>query len=181
MSRWSPETYIKTMRFAAHAHQGQTLPGSNIPYLAHLSFVSMEVIAALETETERDGDLAIQCALLHDVIEDTPTTADQVGETFGPKVLAGVLALTKDKTLPTKEKQMEDSLSRIRAQPLEVWMVKLADRISNLQVPPPYWDREKKAAYRDEALLIHNRLQGGSSVLAKRLQEKIEAYKNYLA
>jgi len=47
----------------------------------------------------------------------------------------GVSALSKDEAVP-KEKELEDSLHRIREQPAEILMVKLADRITNLQPPP---------------------------------------------
>jgi hypothetical protein len=47
LQNWSQESYIKALKKAAHAHQGQKFPGTNIPYIMHLSFVSMEVIAAL--------------------------------------------------------------------------------------------------------------------------------------
>lgn len=60
LQNWSQESYIKAYIFAAHAHQGQKFPGTNIPYIMHLSFVSMEIIAALNAEKEHDGDLAIQ-------------------------------------------------------------------------------------------------------------------------
>ncbi len=176
---WSPDTYLRTYRFAAQAHHGQTVPGTQISYIMHLSFVSMEVIAALADAPERDGDLAVQCALLHDVVEDTQVTYVQVVAEFGEKVAFGVLALTKDAALD-KPLQMPDSLRRIRQQPYEVWMVKLADRISNLAPPPYYWTKDKIARYREEALAIHAALHPASELLARRLLEKIEAYRAYL-
>ena len=96
---WTQDDYIKAYRFAAQAHQGQIVPGTDLPYIMHLSFVSMEVIAALLTTDGYDGNLVVQCALLHDVIEDTPTTYEQVNREFGTHVAEGVLALSKDKTL----------------------------------------------------------------------------------
>ena len=135
------EAYLKAYHFAAEAHQGQLVPGTSISYIMHLSFVSMEVVHALhdhqrlQTHKIHIPTLAIQCALLHDVLEDTETDADQLQAEFGLEVTQGVMALTKDFNL-TKSAQMPDSLHRIRQQPLEVWMVKLADRISNLQRPP---------------------------------------------
>ena len=69
-SDWDRESYIKACRFAAQAHRGQLIPGSDLPYLMHLNLVSMEILAALSTESGHNGDLAIQCALLHDTIED---------------------------------------------------------------------------------------------------------------
>ena len=71
---WSQASYLKAYRFAAEAHKGQLFPGTDLPYLMHISFVSMEIIAGLGAEKNHDGDLAIQCALLHDVIEDTDVT-----------------------------------------------------------------------------------------------------------
>ena len=72
---------------------------SGLPYAVHVSSVAMEVIAALEVEPGRDGELAVACALLHDVLEDTATTRAEVETAFGPKVGAGVAALTKDAAL----------------------------------------------------------------------------------
>ena len=176
---WSQDTYLRTYRFAAQAHRGQRVPGTRLPYIMHLSFVSMEVIAALAADPGRDGDLAVQCALLHDVVEDTQVTYAQVKAEFGEKVALGVLALTKDAALD-KPLQMPDSLRRIRQQPYEVWMVKLGDRISNLAPPPYYWTKDKIACYREEALEIHAALHPASELLARRLLEKIEAYRAYL-
>jgi (p)ppGpp synthase/HD superfamily hydrolase len=174
-ANWSQDAYIKAYRFAAQAHQGQTVPGTDLPYLMHLSFVSMEVIAALQVEPGRDGDLAVQCALLHDTLEDTPVTYAEVFREFGPRVAAGVLALTKNADLP-KEHQMGDSLRRIAQQPREVGMVKLADRVTNLQPPPAYWTAQKIEAYRAEAEQILAALGVSSPSLAARLKAKIAAY-----
>jgi (p)ppGpp synthase/HD superfamily hydrolase len=176
---WSQETYIKAYKFAAKAHQGQKMPGSEIPYIMHLSFVSMEVIAALNLEKETDGNLAIQCALLHDSIEDTNTTYEQITAEFGEVVAKGVLALTKDNNL-AKHLQKEDSLQRIKEQPKEIWMVKLADRISNLQAPPHYWTIEKITRYREEGIEIYEALKDASDFLASRLASKIENYKSFI-
>lgn len=172
--------YIKAYRFAALAHNGQKVPDTDIPYLMHLSLVSMEVIASFVAEPARDAALAVQCALLHDVIEDTPTSYEQVLETFGKSVADGVLALTKNEKLPTKQEQMADSLQRIREQPHEVWLVKLADRITNLQPPPSYWTQEKKKKYQAEAAMILDALGEASPYLALRLRGKIDAYDEYL-
>lgn len=174
-STWSQERYLRTIRFAAEAHNGQTITGTDLPYLLHLSLVAMEVIGALATEPGLDGDLAVQCALLHDIVEDTGVAEAQVAERFGAAVASGVLALTKDAGLP-KPQQMPDSLARIRAQPREVWMVKLADRICNLQPPPDHWGVERVARYRDEASEILAALGEASPSLAARLREKIALY-----
>lgn len=179
MQQWSQENYIKAYKFAAQAHQGQNIPGSEIPYIMHLSFVSIEVIAALNVEQVYDGDLAIQCAILHDTIEDTNITFDNIKTEFGASVANGVLALTKDYSLE-KHLQMADSLLRIKEQPREIWMVKLADRISNLQAPQYYWNQDKIIRYREEAKEIYQALQDASTFLASRLASKIEDYKVFI-
>jgi (p)ppGpp synthase/HD superfamily hydrolase len=176
---WSQDLYVETYTFAAHAHQGQKVPGSDLPYLVHVSLVSVEVIAALDAETGYDEDLAVQCALLHDVIEDTGTAYEQVQEAFGTAVAAGVLALSKDPALD-KADQMPDSLRRIRQQPHEVWVVKLADRIENLRAPPHYWTVDRMAGYREEAIEICEALGAASPYLVARLERKIEAYRTYM-
>ncbi|SDH53380.1 HD domain-containing protein [Roseospirillum parvum] len=186
---WSREAYIKSYRFAAAAHWNENLrqcvPGTDLPYLMHLSFVAMEVLAALSVESGHDGDMAIQCALLHDTIEDTAISHGDLVAEFGQVIADGVLALTKDpaigRDLPKAERkilQMEDSLERIRRQPKAVWMVKMADRITNLQPPPAHWSGEKIVAYRDEAKGILSALRDGSPYLEKRLAAKIDAYPN---
>jgi (p)ppGpp synthase/HD superfamily hydrolase len=175
---WSQEIYTKAYRFAAEAHQRQLFPGTELPYIMHVSFVCMEVTAALAHEPEQDGNLAVQCALLHDVIEDTGVSFEEVRDGFGTAVAQGVLALSKDSSLP-KAQQMADSLRRIQQQPHAIWLVKLADRITNLAEPPHYWTREKKERYQEEARQIHAALHEASPYLSVRLLEKIKAYEAY--
>jgi (p)ppGpp synthase/HD superfamily hydrolase len=113
------------------------------------------------------------------VIEDTPTTYDEVKQTFGLAVADGVMALTKSPTLE-KSQKMADSLQRLQQQPVAVQLVKLADRITNLQAPPRYWSKEKIAAYREEAIVIHRALKDANGYLADRLWQKIDAYQQWL-
>jgi (p)ppGpp synthase/HD superfamily hydrolase len=178
-SRWSQELYIRAYKYAARSHHGQYVPGSDLPYITHLSFVSMEIMSSLSVGNKRNGDLAVQCALLHDTLEDTGVTYEQVKEKFGIVVACGVQALTKNIKLD-ENKQMEDSLRRIKKQPKEIWMVKMADRITNLQPPPSHWNNEKRKEYRNEANQIYNSLKDADEYLALRLENKIEDYKNFI-
>lgn len=70
-SPWSQDSYIKAFHFAEEAHLEQKFRGTQFPYTFHVTLVCMEVIASLAHEDGYNGDLAIQCTLLHDVIEDT--------------------------------------------------------------------------------------------------------------
>lgn len=170
---WSPDYFRKAFVFAANAHQGQVFPGTELPYLTHVTLVCTELMAALADGM--DGDLAIQCAALHDVLEDTPTSHEVIEQEFGKQVAAGVASLTKNSVLP-KELQMEDSLQRIVEQPREVWMVKMADRIVNLNRPPAHWSSDKISKYKIEASNIHDTLKAANYALADRLCTKIENY-----
>jgi len=183
-NNWSQDIYIKAWDFASLAHYGQTYggpaAGQQIDYINHIGSVAMELIWALNCSEDVNGDLAIQCALLHDTIEDTDVTYEQVKYEFGQCVADGVLALSKDDSLPSKREQMIDSLARIKEQPKEVWMVKLADRITNLSMPPENWDREKRLNYRDEAVLILNELGAVSKLLADRISKRISEYTSFI-
>lgn len=177
MPRWSQDAFVRAYEYAARMHQNQKVPGGDLPYITHVSLVSMEVIASLDEAC--DGDLAVQCALLHDVLEDTASRREELVELFGPEVTAGVEALTKDPRLD-KGQRMEDSLRRIKRQPREIWMVKMADRITNLRRPPDFWSREKRLLYREEAALIHAELSPASEALAARLRSKIVEYGGFI-
>jgi (p)ppGpp synthase/HD superfamily hydrolase len=172
---WSQDGYIKALRFAAAAHHGQTVPGTVLPYLVHVTLVSMEMMAALRAGEGYDEDLGVQGALLHDVIEDTAVTHAQLRDEFGAAIADAVRALSKDDRVP-KPERLADSLRRIKQQPPEVWMIKLADRITNLQPPPPHWTPDKIRDYRADALHIYRELKDANEFLAARLSRKIDEY-----
>ena len=178
---WNQEIYVKAWNFASLAHQGQQDPGTKNPYINHIGLVAMEAAATVSNSENIDNpDLLIQCALLHDTIEDTELEYGDIEYEFGREIADGVLALTKDKKLKTKVEKMSDSLSRIKQQPEEVWMVKLCDRITNLQPPPLHWDKDKIQAYYYESISILESLESASDFLKERLQEKIDNYKYFL-
>jgi (p)ppGpp synthase/HD superfamily hydrolase len=164
-------------------HHGQTYTGhakgQQLEYINHIGSVVFEVINAIQYTGQFDGELAVSCALLHDTLEDTDFTVEELTRLYGEQVAAGVLALTKNKALP-KEQQIPDSLHRIRQQPKEIWAVKLADRISNLKPPPFDWDKAKKIKYLEDAALIHEQLKDGNEYLANRLAEKMGEYQQFI-
>lgn len=183
MTLWSLDAWHDAWELAAEAHLGQTIPGREIPYLSHIGAVAMEVgwaiAARVESRPVTRPTLAIQCALLHDVVEDTEVTLEQITKRFGDDVARGVAALTKNPAVGDKPAQMRDSLARIRQCPPEVWMVKLADRIHNLREPPHYWSAAKIRGYCDEARVIHEALAEACPVLGPRLLERIPVYAEF--
>ena len=170
--------YLVTRLHAGQQYGGQ-LEGEQIEYINHIGSVTFEILAAIQQTLGMNADLAIKCAMLHDSIEDTPFSYDQVKELFGEGVAQGVMALTKNENLPSKQDKMQDSLLRIKEQAKEVWAVKMADRICNLYAPPYYWTKEKKLAYLEEARLIHRELHLGNAYLGERLSEKIKRYEKF--
>ena len=89
----------KAAEFAAKAHEGAVRKGSRIPYIYHP--MEAAVIVAQMTEDEE----VIAAAYLHDVLEDTAVTAEQLEEEFGGRVLALVSAETEDKSLSWRERK----------------------------------------------------------------------------
>lgn len=164
-------------QFAAEAHSGQKLPGSDLPYLTHIGWVVGEILISLQHEAISDPILAIQCAVLHDVLEDTSKGYRELSQKFGPAIADGVSVLTKNMALP-KSQRMMDSLERIRSRPKEVGMVKLADRISNLRTPPCNWDSRKIAEYIKESEDIIAILGKTSLYLSERFKMKLMNYQD---
>lgn len=171
--------YKRALHYAALKHQGQQVPGTKLPYLVHVMEVAMEVTVASLHTSDFDKESAVLMAILHDTIEDSEASYQEVVNIVGEQVADGVLALTKFSNLK-KEEQMKNSIERIKLLEKEVWAVKLADRITNLDAPPLDWDRAKRIRYRDGSINILNELGPANEYLADRLREQIQAYESYV-
>ena len=138
---------LKAMRFSAEKHKDQRRKDAKAaPYINHPIEVA-EILWRLGAV--RDTTLLL-ASILHDTIEDTDTTADEIRTAFGEEVLALVLEVTDDKSLPKqkrKELQVENAPRKTRPAKL----LKLADKISNVQgiisSPPKDWSLERKQEY----------------------------------
>jgi guanosine-3',5'-bis(diphosphate) 3'-pyrophosphohydrolase len=117
--------------FSARAHQGQQrLSGE--PYITHPLSVA-RILAGMRMNTE-----SIVAAILHDVIEDTPTAKEQIAESFGPDVahlVEGVTKLTQITFESRREAQAENFRKMLLAmvQDIRVIIIKLADRLHNMR------------------------------------------------
>jgi hypothetical protein len=132
--------------FAAEKHRHQQRKGADAsPYINHPLALARTLAVAGIT------DPVILCAaLLHDTVEDTDTSFDELEQRFGPQVASVVREVTDDKSLDKPERkrlQVEKAASKSR----EAKLVKLADKISNLGdirvSPPKNWSRERQADY----------------------------------
>ncbi|GAA3513593.1 HD domain-containing protein [Aquimarina addita] len=174
------ELYQKAMKFAGEKHSDQQVPGTTANYLLHIANVSMEVLMAYNFDHSFDIDFAIQTAILHDTLEDTTANYEELKNEFGEPIAKALQALTKDENLSSKEERMTDSLHRINQLQKEVGLVKIADRITNLQTPPPHWTIEKISNYIEEAKLIAKSIKNKNEYLHTRLYQKVEAYQKNL-
>jgi GTP diphosphokinase / guanosine-3',5'-bis(diphosphate) 3'-diphosphatase len=133
----------KAYEFAAQAHKGQTRKSGD-PYVTHPLSVA-RIIAELKL------DVASVCAgLLHDCVEDTSATVEQLGETFGKEIAYLVDGVTKLGKLPysTREEQQAENFRKMllaMARDIRVILVKLCDRLDNMRslnhLPPEKQER----------------------------------------
>jgi guanosine-3',5'-bis(diphosphate) 3'-pyrophosphohydrolase len=172
--------YQEAIRFAAEKHRSQKVKGTRNPYVVHLSNVAMELFTANLHTPGFDLPFAVQVALLHDTIEDTSATLAELEKTFGRDIADAVWALTKNPRL-LDDYRLTDSLAKIRQCRKEVWAVKLADRITNLQPPPKNWSRTHIREYLDDSIQILEALRGSNKFLEERLAGKIKEYDKYVS
>ena len=166
----------EALLFAAIKHEGFKMKQPSVSYLAHLQGVCLEAISGcLNSKVDVNLEKVIILSLLHDTIEDTGTTYEEIKEKFGKDIADGVKALTKDESLDISIR-MQDSLSRIKKESVEVSIVKLADRLFNLKDIPCNWSEAKDNEYREQAKLILNELGISNEYMAKRLKDKIDNY-----
>lgn len=173
-------TYQKAMKFAAEAHAKQKVPGSPANYLLHISNVVMEIILAHHNEPTFDLEFAIEVGALHDVLEDVEEITEEVLlENFSNEVVEAVKTLSKDDRIKDKDLKLLNSLNRIASSKFkEASIVKLADRITNLQPPPPHWSEGKCKAYAEQAKVILSKLGASNVYLSTRLKNQINFYSN---
>ncbi|WP_457594077.1 HD domain-containing protein [Hydrogenimonas sp.] len=169
------DLFHKALRLSAWAHYGQITKFGD-PYITHPVAASYEILAASAAGETFDTDLAVLCAILHDVVEKSDVTLSSIKKDFGKKVAEGVGAMTKNEELP-KEQQLRESLVRILEQPREIAMAKMADRISSMLPTPAEWKKEKIDTIVSNAQMIYDMLSQTSPYLAKRLKSKIKLYR----
>ncbi len=113
--------------FAAERHLGQLRKGTTMPYIVHPLAV-MLILAECDPENR---DL-MAAGVLHDVLEDTGTSAEEMRERFGDHITDLVLSHTDDKTLPWKERKIL-ALKHLAAGNFEEQALQMADKLANLR------------------------------------------------
>lgn len=172
---------LKAAYFAAEKHRGQRRKDADgSPYVNHP--LSAALLIA-ETGGVHDTDV-LAAALLHDTLEDTDTTEEELEKEFGSRVLSLVLEVTDDKSLQKKvrkQKQIDhaEHLSK------EAALIKLADKITNVRDisihPPSGWSRERRKEYLDWAEKVIANCPKANESLERLFAESLKQGRKALA
>jgi len=146
--------------FAANKHRDQRRKDAVAsPYINH----PIALANVLANEAGIDDERVLIAAILHDTIEDTETSEQELIREFGQEITGIVLEVTDDKTLSKPERkrlQIEHAPTISRRAKL----VKLADKICNLRdiasSPPPDWSLSRRQEYYDWAKAVIDGLRG---------------------
>jgi GTP diphosphokinase / guanosine-3',5'-bis(diphosphate) 3'-diphosphatase len=160
-----PALILEAAAFAADKHRTQRRKDKSAsPYINH----PIALAALLANDGAVSDARVLAAALLHDTIEDTETTADELERSFGAAVRDIVLEVTDDKSLPKaarKQRQVEHAPHISH----EAKLVKLADKICNLRdvlaSPPADWPPSRKREYFDWANDVVSGLRGTNAPL----------------
>ena len=166
---------LDAVLFAAERHKNQRRKDADAsPYINH----PIALAHLLATTGGVSDVVVLQAAILHDTIEDTETTEDELRARFGAGVTNIVLEVTDDKSLPKlrrKELQVEHAPHKSPGAAL----VKLADKTCNLRdiaaAPPADWPLTRRQEYFDWAKRVVDGLPAGSAELRAAFDEAFAA------
>ena len=138
---------LKATEFAAQKHQAHRRKGATKrPYIGHC----IEVARMIAEIAKSDDPTILSAAILHDTLEDTETTREELVEAFGERITDFVVQVTDDKSLPKKERKKAQIEHAGHLSP-GAKLIKLADKISNVRElgddPPPDKTRKKLLKY----------------------------------
>ncbi|CAF0732847.1 unnamed protein product [Adineta steineri] len=165
------EKFMHALQFAAHKHRFQKRKDSDgTPYINH----PIGVAHILSNEAGiKDIDLLI-VALLHDTVEDTETTHEELQQEFGTRIADLVAELTDDKNLPKAERKR---LQILNAKQLssDAIIVRLADKIYNLRdlnrETPVGWSEQRVKEYFEWSVQIARQLAGHNAQMDEILKD----------
>ena len=151
---------IEAVEFASRKHSTQRRKDADAsPYINH----PIAVAAVLAVEAGVSDLTTLQAAILHDTIEDTETSYEELVGRFGAAVAGVVMEVTDDKTLPKAErKHLQVAHAHMKSP--QAAIIKLADKICNLRdiasSPPANWSDQRKREYFEWAKAVVDELLG---------------------
>ena len=162
---------LAALRFAAWKHRDQRRKGPHsVPYINH----PIDLANVLWFEGQVRDPLVIAAAILHDTIEDTETTPDELRGAFGATV-AGIVDEVTDVTWLRKRARKKLQVARAGRASKRARLVKLADKICNLRDikahPPRDWTLERRREYFDWALSVVDEIRGTNARLERKFDD----------
>jgi len=162
---------LRAARFAAWKHRDQRRKGKGRePYINH----PLDLAHVLWFEGGVQDPVVLAAALLHDTIEDTQTTVQELQGEFGARVARIVMEVTDEPSLNWRVRK-KLQVSRARLASPEARQVKLADKICNLRSmvasPPSGWSEDRQRAYFDWAKQVVDQLRGSNPELEQRFDQ----------
>ena len=166
--------------FAARRHSGQQRKGrSSEPSVNHLAEVAnLLSIAADGTDAE-----LVAAGWLHDTIEDTATTREELAQKYGDRVAALVVEVTDDMTLPKQERRQKQIVDAPRKSP-GAKLIKIADKISNIGArilpDPSAEERADLVDYTNWAEQVVAGCRGGNAFLDQTFDKTVKLARSSL-
>lgn len=162
---------VRATGYAAEKHRGQTRKdAAGTPYINH-PIALTELLVNVGKITDQN---VLAAALLHDTVEDTDATLEEIEENFGAAICGIVREVTDDKSLTSPERKRLQIVNAGKIS-YEARLVKLADKISNLQDmlarPPVKWSLQRKQEYFEWAKAVIDNLRGTNAALEKLFDE----------
>ena len=153
------------LHFSADKHRNQRRKDRGAsPYINH----PIEVATMLATVGGVTDVATLMAAILHDTIEDTDTSAEELEQKFGREVRLLVEELTDDKTLRKAERKRLQ-IAHARSRSHRAKLIKLGDKICNVKdithAPPDGWSSERRREYLDWTEQVVQGLRGASGPL----------------
>ncbi len=166
---------LQAISFAAKKHVAQKRKGADEqPYINHV----LEVANLLANVGKIEDYDVLIAAVLHDTIEDTETTEEEITKLFGAAVADYVLEVTDDKSLP-KATRKQLQIEHAPHLSTGAKRIKLADKISNIrdvtENPPDGWSDERRLEYINWGERVINGLRGVNENLENYFDELILA------
>jgi guanosine-3',5'-bis(diphosphate) 3'-pyrophosphohydrolase len=157
--------------FAAQKHRNQRRKDVEAsPYINH----PLALAHLLATVGGVTDPTVVCAALLHDTVEDTETTPEELEQRFGPAIAGIVMEVTDDKGLD-KDVRKSLQVTKVAGKSHEAKLVKLADKISNLgdilRSPPAGWPVSRKLEYFEWAGQVIDGLRGTNAALEEKFDE----------
>lgn len=164
-STYNTGLILKALAFAADKHRDQKRKGVEAsPYINH----PIAVADVLCNEGGITDENVLCAALLHDTVEDTKTTPEELTQVFG-KVISGIVMEVTDNKKIAKAKRKQLQIEHAAHASHQAKLVKLADKISNLRDiitnPPEGWDLKRKEEYFNWASEVIDKVRGTNANL----------------